>query len=288
MKKLTFVLIVLFLAVFLTGCFDQAEPPEPEPAEATTTQAEQTETTEASPTTTLPDPYFADNGLVWNVAPVFAYEGVRRCGCGAFFVVGDAWEPLNPVTGELQDYTSCNHGGGGPAFVYDPELGLLGHPGHFWGYNDALGMHPIDDFNASVAQAFPEHFPESFVEDLSGRIIVQMVDSTLREAIIEVHDGEEGDEDWWRLTDEAFLGRFAIMENRELTSDWFDDITTYWQIDLFAARQGDVWQLIGHTGEVLIPFVLDHLLLIDSDTAFAKYNGYYGILNLELTKQQLL
>jgi len=166
-------------------------------------------------------------------------------------------------------------------------LGLLGHPGRYDGYGDSLGMYPINNFEQSVTQAIPEYFPEEFVERSLGRIIVQMADSSKREPI-----DADGDEEWWRLTKEGQLGRFAIMENYELVSPWFDEITSprrwgrLWENDFYAAQQGDAWQLIDHTGKALLPFSFEHLLLIDDSAAFAKHEGYYGILNYELTMQQ--
>ena len=236
------------------------------------------------------EPYVSDNGLVWNIAPTLAYEQIHRCSCG-IILVGD--QELDPKTGKIRGPYGGGHGGPSPSWVYDPALGLLGHPGKGDGYHSLFGMHPINTFEQSVAQAFPEHFPEWFVEESRRRLIVEMADSTLRE----YHEGWDGELDWY-LTQEAYLGRFAIMENRKFTSDWFDAITRGTpalyiggaldtNADLYAAQQGKAWQFINHKGEALIPFSFEHLLIIDDSTAFAKCDGKYGILNFVLTKQQL-
>jgi len=236
--------------------------------------------------------YISENGLVWNVAPTLAYEEIRRCSCG-IFMVGDTGQRLDPKTGKNLGTYDDGHGGPEPLWVYDHALGLFGHPGKGDGYHSLFGMYPIDTFEESVAEAFPESSPEWFVEQSRTRRIVEMADSTQREQ----HEGWDGGPEWY-LTQEARLGRFAIMENRKLTSGWFDAITSGApelsnegaldaKTDLFAARQGDAWMFIDHTGKALIPFSFEHLLLIDDSTAFAKYNGSYGILNFELTKGEL-
>jgi len=231
----------------------------------------------------MPDPYFADNSMVWNIAPTLAYGEIWQCSCGIFLtIVDETAREINPETGALGGPYTGGHGGGGVGWVYDPTLNLLGHPGVFEGYDSNFGMHPVDDFEESVAQAFPGERGVAFAQDSSRRMIVQRVDATQREEL----DADWGGDGWWRLTDEARLGRFAFMENRELISPWFDAIIWGNGNGAFAARQGETWQLIDHTGEALLPFAFEHLLLIDETTAFAKVNGYYGILNLELTKQQ--
>ena len=252
MKKAAVVFCALFLLVFFAGCFGQAEQPEPDPITTAVTQTEDHEATEEPMTepVTLPDPYFADNGLVWNIAPTLAYEQIHQCICGKFLVSG-TWQMLDTTSGETM-YDHDAHGGGGTyPWFYDPALGMLGNPGRFDGYGVAWGMHPINAFEESVVNEFserfqdhPEHFPEWFVEASRGRVVVQMADSTQREII----DEGWGDEEWWALTQEGRLGRFAIMENRELISPWFDAITfaSGWSEEwigytpkLFAAQQGD-------------------------------------------------
>lgn len=48
-------------------------------------------------------------------------------------------------------------------------------------------------------------------------------------------------------------------------------------------RIGDKWGLIDTTGSVAVPFIFEHIVNIDGDTVFARYNGRYGILHVSLT-----
>jgi len=43
--------------------------------------------------------------------------------------------------------------------------------------------------------------------------------------------------------------------------------------------------LIDETGETVIPFLFDHLFNINGATAFAMYNGLYGIIDVWQTEQ---
>ena len=236
----------------------------------------------------MPDPYFADNGMVWNIAPTLEYAEIWRCDCGEFVIPGG--ETLNPATGETRG-GKTGHGSIRLSWYYDPELNLLGHQGVWDAYDLALGMHPVNNFEQSVAETFSDFTHEffiaaveRFINNSRERIIVHMADSTQRREGLEDLMGDRVD-GWWALTEDGRLERYAIMNNRALTSPWFDEIR--WGDGTFAARQGATWQLIDHTGTALLPFYFEHLVLIDETTAFAKIGGYYGILNLALTKQHL-
>jgi len=48
-----------------------------------------------------------------------------------------------------------------------------------------------------------------------------------------------------------------------------------------------MWGILDTNGSISVPFVFDAILLIDEETAFAKYNGKYGILDIEKTAMSL-
>ena len=85
------------------------------------------------------------------------------------------------------------------------------------------------------------------------------------------------------LTDDAFLGSFALMYNLEfLTGFVFDEAAPPYALT-GPVRMGDNWGLIDRNGDTVLPFIFEHLMRICEDTAFAKYNGAYGIIDLTRT-----
>ena len=47
-----------------------------------------------------------------------------------------------------------------------------------------------------------------------------------------------------------------------------------------AVQQGDFWGIVDRAGNKIAPFVFEHAITIGNGTAFAKYDGRYGILNI--------
>jgi len=145
-----------------------------------------------------------------------------------------------------------------------------------------IGLHPLDSFEESISSDDRLDFILDWILSATeGLIAVESVDSSLR---------QEYEADWsgfW-LDEEAHLGKFALMLNRKLTTDFiFDEITQLYEdfdiatdLMLVSARIGDNWGLIDANGDVFIPFMFDNLVLIDRYTAFAKLDGVYGILDI--------
>lgn len=50
--------------------------------------------------------------------------------------------------------------------------------------------------------------------------------------------------------------------------------------DVFAVQMCDYWGAIDNKGNVVLPFAFEGILRIDNYSAFARYNGAYGILDL--------
>ena len=125
-------------------------------------------------------------------------------------------------------------------------------------------------------------------------IIVQKVDYTLSSRGENSYWYEVFDE-WFHLKPEAFTGQFALMYNWELTSGFdFHQIERLYQpshvphFDYFAARIDDNWGLINLYGDHVIPFVFSRFVLVDKYTAFAMYNGSYGILDINQSKTNVI
>ena len=221
---------------------------------------------------------------VWLVAPTLEHEYIRLCSCGVFF--GPDWMVIDPVTGLSTGDMKLGHGGPGPGFVYDPALGLFGQPSYGFFYHDLIGMHPMDEFEAIA--------PSWTLSNSGGLISVQSVDSSMRNYMrYEEYTLPEWD-DYWNLDEEAFSGRFAVMYNRRLITNFiFDDGAHWWyrfsfnedgsgreNLDFIAMRHGGSWGLIDINGNGILPFMFENLIVINEHSAFARVDGRYGILDI--------
>jgi len=225
---------------------------------------------------------------VWNVAPPLAHSQIILCVCGEFF---DAQERIiNPATGQLTGDLHGGHGGGGPGWVFDPVLNMFGHPGRSSEYNEYIGMYPLNDFDRAFAAAgFGEWLNDFFLGHINGLLVVESVDSTMRQRGDWWSDHDIPD-DWWDLAQEARSGKFALMYNRQLTTGFdFDQIQLFRSafdapvFEFAAARIGNRWGLIDRNGNAVIPFEFTSMFLINEHTAFANLGSGYGILNLNQT-----
>jgi hypothetical protein len=50
--------------------------------------------------------------------------------------------------------------------------------------------------------------------------------------------------------------------------------------DVFAVSMGDNWGLIDKKSNLVLPFELERFLRIDDYSAFVRYNGAYGVIDL--------
>ena len=199
---------------------------------------------------------------------------------------------IDLATGLLTD-NECfgGFGGAGPFFVYDREMGLFGHPSYEFMYSPRIGMHPLSEFDASILAMYEANnmhwnmCPYMFLSSTRGLLIVEAVDWSMRQYFHTIYDNWPIGQ-WW-LPPEGFLGQFALMYNMELVTDFiFEDglASRMFTGEDFvlahaAMRMGDMWGLIYKDGSTVLPFIFEHLLVIDGNTAFAKYNGMYGILD---------
>jgi len=91
--------------------------------------------------------------------------------------------------------------------------------------------------------------------------------------------------------DEAYISdKYALAYGTKFVSDFIYDysIKMIWlyrndRDNAIALQYNNKWGVIGKDGNALTPFIFDDLIFIDDDTAFAKYNGKYGILDVEKT-----
>ncbi|MCL1884007.1 MAG: WG repeat-containing protein [Defluviitaleaceae bacterium] len=262
MKKFLITTMMLFAIIALAACGNNdnngntPESPLYDPPEEENTDSAGMEYTPES------------DMLIWIVEPTLEHDFIYHC---CFFSTDNhSGEFIDSTTGLIVDWPQGLAFGHGPTqgWVYDPAVSLLG----FGGIGDYSGIWllPIHEWI--------EEFPN--IDEEQGLMIVQMVDSSMRNIT------EFGNE---YLSDDAHSGKFAVMLNRAFITDFiFDggsirgvniDVLSY-TIPMY---EGNTWGFIGKDGNVAIPFLFEHIVRIDDDSAFARYNGKYGILNIPLT-----
>jgi len=223
---------------------------------------------------------------VWVVPPPLDLTSFWLCVCGEF--IDSQGRVIDSTTGHVADRLHYGHGGGLPGWVFDPVLNLFGHPGYSDEYHYFMGMHPVNEFENVLA--FLGGLGTFYGQSSGGLIVAWEVDSTMMQRR-EWWAEDDWTADWWYLPHEAFSGRAALMYNRQLVTGFeFNSIVGLERFDFddpvfgfFAAQIGDRWGLIDRHGDVAIPYVFSNLILIDENTAFANFNGSYGILDLNQT-----
>jgi hypothetical protein len=223
-----------------------------------------------------------DGAIAWRVQPTLDYESIRMCNCGMFFE-GSGWNAIDPVTGQRSGTEHAGHGGAGPNWVYDPVRNLFGHSSYGEGYHRNIGLFPLNEFESGVRGMNLPH-SDWLLSTTDRFLLVQSIDSSLP---------REGDWDNWYLPSEAFSGRYALMYNRELVTDFIYDGGQPWWHD-FTFNDADTgrrltnipvswngdWGMLDQTGNIVLPFMFENIVRIDEDTAFARFEGRYGILDL--------
>ncbi|MCL2527766.1 MAG: WG repeat-containing protein [Defluviitaleaceae bacterium] len=243
--------------------------------------------------TPMPDyaGYTSASDLVWYMPPTLEHSRIRNIECGNF-VGGEYLERICPSTG-LFTGDWCAHSGIGPMIVFDNERQLIGHPGSdtIPGLIKMIGMHPFAEFEA-IRAANPHvwserHNPTRSLET-GGLMTIENVDSSMRRYFNIGLNQYSSD---WGLYPEAYSGRFAVMYNFQFVTDFiFDGASPLYydwgqvtNISIIPMSLEGRWGLVDYNGNTVLPFMFENLVLIDSDTAFAKYNGRYGVLDLNST-----
>ena len=182
-------------------------------------------------------------GLLWQTPPKFAYAQIIRCPIHGFFAYGGEW--IDEKTGE-ETGESCRHGEEWTAFVYDSE-------------KDLFGVQHISSIDSSFEFYSKEEFESEYSDYMNS--------------INPFSDYKNGE----------LSGKIALAYGCDFVSDFIYDDVERWRPpnDIIAVSVDGKWGIIDSEGKIAVPFVLEHTISIDSTTAFAKYDGLYGIISLE-------
>jgi hypothetical protein len=207
--------------------------------------------------------YTDENGFAWRVLPEFEYEQITFCiECGSVFGTGHSGVAIDPVTCQIIAPWRTGHGIDWTDYLYDEIKNLYGYYDH-----GECGEY----FDMYTSDMFP----------YEGIIAFQKIDS---DKVTE----EEGADGWGPHYSIAKLSdKYAIAYDTKFVSDFIydvDDIYGYcfaFRVkDIIAVQLDNYWGVIDKDGNTAVPFKFDHIFLIDEESAFAKYDGKYGILDV--------
>ena len=268
-KYLSLLLIILML--LLSSCVNKDksnDPPAIDPEEPAIVEQEPVEPTEPEEEAAVTTD---ENGFAWRVEPTLEYKSIFYCpDCDVFSI--DQEKKLDAKTGMvINDEIHGGHGGSGSNYLYDEKKKLYGCY-TFGEGEESFDMLTGDDFlerDGIKLRAF------------------QKIDS---EKVIVT------EEDWgpsYAFSKAYINKKYALAYGITFVSDFiFDDISesyslhNNWRIiDLFALRLNGKWGVLDKEGNAVVPFCFEDILLIDEKTAFAKYNGKYGILDINKTTE---
>ena len=272
MKKIVILLVVFVGITSVAGCAETTSVPEtPEVPDVETTEIETVQELTTTPEVieileTAENPVEnTARAIAWLVPPSLDYKEIWYCCmCDVFAELDANGALIDKITGELQQR---GHGGHGspffPRWVYDEERGLFGRAGTF-AKGSAVEVFPIDEF----AQRFPENINDVHV--------VYLADSS--ERFDDMMHGGEG------LTPEAYKGKCALARGNVFITDFIYGNESFINgIEVsgsFTMVIDGKYGIIDEDGDVIVPFDFDDLRRIDKSSAFAKFDGKYGIISV--------
>jgi len=292
-KKKTFILIAIIAAVLalasVAGVFGlpyikslsggETEPPSTSP-DMTTTPAP-TASAGNVPTTSAPagTTYQAD-GLVWNVRPELEHETLYYCGvCRQYGLEHNNNTIIDKKTGLLigGDEGFSGHGVGSGVLLYDEEHKLY-------------GIHLSDLGDEELEMLTPEKFTEKYLQKTSLRAFRKINSEKIKKNIPDNPDQGFISYD----LSKAYTGKFAAAYGTIFISDFIYDYNVNKHglnsRDLIALGKDSKWGVLYKDGKTALPFIFEDILLIYEDenddfarTAFAKYKGKYGIIDIAKT-----
>ena len=249
MKKFSLIILLLVLCLFISG-YSYAE------SSVNSLIGKATLST-----TSMSLEIVADySEFVWIVPPMLEHNFIYHCVvCDSFTPTFDCYSGrrIDRKTGEFmdEDVPRGGHGGSGDLVFYDSEKNLIG----------IRNVH-------GPTQMFPF---DGFIENTNDFVVAGWVNSPVWV--------EKWDESGWWYEDPD---KYAVMYNGRFITDFLFDEFNYEGVAgrsrnaIIAMGMEGSWGLIDRNGNVALPFVFEHIVVIDNDTAFAKYNGRYGILDL--------
>ena len=213
------------------------------------------------------------NDFVWRVAPELEYEKIYYCGCGFYGTEPHSGYGIDTKTGLIGDNEHYGHGGGPIYYLYDENKDLYG----YYGYDEGGEF-----FEMLTAGDFAINFPWG-IQRLNA---YQKIDSDKVKKIEE--EGQIVSYDISAaLISEKYAVAFGTTFVTEFIYDYFDRDEYIYVVfetpNIIAMQLDGKWGILDKDGKTAVPFSFEEILLIDDETAFAKINGKYGIIDVKKT-----
>ena len=207
--------------------------------------------------------YSFESSYEWVVSPTLNYDVIYYCPiCEAF--TGDYMDILDPATGEVLD-VHYGHGAYTGWLIYDEA-------------EDVLGFYQVSEEGGELELLSLDELASEMPFFADTLILLHAIDSTK----IEVKASDWGDD--YYLGDD-FPGKCALAYGDNLLSGYiFDEGETYGARlfnSIIAVRQADYWGIFDRNGAAVVPFMLEQAITIDDNSAFAKLDRKYGIVQID-------
>lgn len=212
------------------------------------------------------------NGFVWKIPPILEYYKIYHCSeCGAFSTEDHSGNELDVKTGQKLNKFFGGHGGGSSRLFYDENKELYG-----WYCNseddESFDLWPKDEFLQKNTW---------FSDRLNA---IQKINSD------KVKVEEHGEGEWvikrYFLEEACINKKHAIAYGATFVTDFiydYEDDKENNVRNIIVVRLNDKWGILDKDGNVVIPLCFEDIILIDEETAFAKYTDKYGILDINKT-----
>ena len=264
--------------IFVGDDGDESDTTEPETEPQTEPTAELTTEPETEPVTEA-EPGLA---LVWKVEP--RYTDVLNMWWAGRIVYDGLIMDL--YTGEVSVWDGFDYPTGGiPApieWLYDEGNNLYG----LYGTNEEYSSAEFKMFTESSFSEFLKEFYWGY--DMIDRLrAFRKIDSS------KAVQGDSYYDEWnekyyyaYDLSGAYIDNKYAIAYGTKFLTDFIYEHDNSARTgspteDFIAAKLNGKWGVIDKTGKIAVPFLLDDIIFASGDSAFALYEGKYGILEIK-------
>lgn len=237
----------------------------------------------ASPVARPGNEAFRDSELVWTVAPTLEYDSMLFHPDYGFLAATPNNEEfvIDEKTGEtLREFIAT--GGLRTPFEYGyyPKTGAFFYFEEYEQNPEKTDVVIRESQNTALAVYEVEWYGEYKIFDAKegGKYAIFCNGEFVSDFVYDLVIG--GDSTAFVKQNDKYA--LADGSGNLVTEFIFDDValTTKGYI---AVKKGSAWGFVDASGKEMIPFIFDHALNIDADTAFVKYNGKYGVLDVKKT-----
>ena len=215
-----------------------------------------------------------EQSLVWRIEPVLDYDRIYSCGWANVFTTGEhEGYVIDTTTGRRRhEYSYFGHGGYLSESYYDAERSLYGY------YSSSHGEESFRSLTRSELE-----------NELSGFSVRMHAFRRIDISRVRTVTDEYGSP-YYDFSDALMGDQYAFSYGADFVTDFIYDYGPYAMCysglpEAVAAALNGKQGIIDKRGNVVAPFIFEHILFIDDYAAFAKLNGRYGILDVRKTAQ---